>query len=142
MLELLYSKRFATGRSCGISLNDLNLKDGTVRILGKGTRSESSRWGQKQWKRLRTILTPGPAWKNIQDKTALFLLVSGKRMTPGAVYHIVPEVFPWHRRCRQEHPICCVIPLQLIYSIQELKSGLCRKCSAILRSVLLSVIRI
>jgi site-specific recombinase XerD len=38
------------------------------------------------------------------DKTALFLLVNGKRMTPGAVYHIVKKYFHGVQDVGRSHP--------------------------------------
>jgi len=71
-LNCFYSSGLRRAEVAGISLNDLNLKDGTVRILGKGNRSESSRWGSKAVEALKNHIDARSAWKIFRIKRHYF----------------------------------------------------------------------
>ncbi|MEP7233844.1 MAG: tyrosine-type recombinase/integrase [Ignavibacteriota bacterium] len=104
MLEILYSCGLRRAEVAGISLNDLNLKEGTVRILGKGNKVRIVPIGSQAISMTERYLHVRKEQKNIEDNTALFLLVNGKRMSPGAVYHIVRKYFRATEDVGRSHP--------------------------------------
>ena len=104
MLELLYSSGLRRAEIAGISFNDMNLTDGTVRILGKGNKIRIVPVGAKAVKAIEAYIGVRTEIENIQDKSALFLLVNGKRMTAGAVYHIVRKYFQGIEDVGRSHP--------------------------------------
>jgi len=104
MLELLYSSGLRRAEIAGISLNDLHLKEGTVRILGKGNKIRIVPVGAKATQAIQDYISARKEIENIKDKSALFLLVNGKRMTPGAVYHIVRKYFENIDDVGRSHP--------------------------------------
>jgi site-specific recombinase XerD len=104
MLELLYSSGLRRAEIAGISMTDINLKDGTVRILGKGNKIRIVPVGSQAVKAIQNYIQARAEFENIQDKSALFLLVNGKRMTPGAVYHIVQKYFRDTQDVGRSHP--------------------------------------
>jgi len=104
MLELLYSSGLRRAELASISLNDINLKDGTVRVLGKGNKIRIVPVGEKAIEAVNNYLPARKELGKIQDKQALFLLDNGKRMTPGAVYHIVKKYFRGIADSGKAHP--------------------------------------
>ncbi|MEI8135065.1 MAG: tyrosine-type recombinase/integrase [bacterium] len=93
MLELLYSSGLRRAELAGISLNDLNIAEGTLRVTGKGNKVRIVPVGKKALDAINIYLGIRNDLESVQDRTALFLLNNGKRMTPGAVYHIVQKYF-------------------------------------------------
>jgi len=104
MLELLYSSGLRRAEIAGISINDMNLTDGTVRILGKGQKVRIVPVGSKAIEAINRYFPARAETKNIRDKSALFLLLNGKRMTAGAVYHIVQKYFRGVADSGRAHP--------------------------------------
>ena len=104
MLELLYSSGLRRAEIASISLNDMNLNDGTMRILGKGNKIRIVPVGAKAVKAIQNYIRARAELENILDKSALFLLVNGKRMTAGAVYHIVQKYFRGIEDVGRSHP--------------------------------------
>jgi site-specific recombinase XerD len=104
MLELLYSSGLRRAEISGISLNDLNMAEGTIRVLGKGNKIRIVPVGTKAVNAIKNYIPVRTDFGEIQDRTALFLLVNGKRMTPGAVYHIVRKYFHGIPDVGRSHP--------------------------------------
>jgi site-specific recombinase XerD len=104
MLELLYSSGLRRAEIAGISMNDMNLTDGSVRILGKGNKIRIVPVGSKAVEAINRYIPARAETKNIVDKSALFLLLNGKRMTAGAVYHIVQKYFRGVADSGHAHP--------------------------------------
>lgn len=104
MLELLYSSGLRRAEISGISLNDLNTGDGTVRVLGKGNKVRVVPVGVKAVNAIKKYIPSRGDLGEIQDRSALFLLTNGKRMTPGAVYHIVRKYFRGVSDVGRSHP--------------------------------------
>jgi integrase/recombinase XerC len=94
LLELLYSSGLRLAEIVGVDLADLDLKDRTVRVLGKGRKSRIIPVGKKavraleRWLRERSALVK-PA------ETAVFIGRNGRRLGPRAVQLRVAE---WARR--------------------------------------------
>jgi site-specific recombinase XerD len=104
MLELLYSSGLRRAELAGIGLKDINLSDGTVRILGKGNKIRIVPVGEKAIEATNSYLSVRSEIGEVQDKQALFLLNNGKCMTPGAVYHIVKKYFRGIPESGKAHP--------------------------------------
>jgi len=104
MLELLYSSGLRRAEISGISMNDMNLEDGIVRILGKGNKIRIVPVGAKAVEAIKKYIPARAEVEHIIDKSALFLLTNGKRMSPGAVYHIVKKYFKGIEDVGRSHP--------------------------------------
>ncbi len=103
MLELLYSCGLRRAELTGITLEALDLKGATVRVLGKGNKIRVVPVGSKAIEAVQRYLTVRDEVGETRDPKALFLLSSGKRMTPGMVYHIVRKYFTGDELARS-HP--------------------------------------
>jgi integrase/recombinase XerC len=83
MMELLYSSGLRLSELLNLALSDLDLKDATVRVTGKGRKTRvvpvgrHARSALEQWLRIRTAQSP-------EDAT-LFLSRQGRRLSPRAV---------------------------------------------------------
>jgi integrase/recombinase XerC len=94
LLELLYSSGLRLGELVGLDLLDLDLRDRTVRVLGKGMKSRIIPVGKKavqaleRWLRERAALVK-PA------ETAVFIARNGRRLGARAVQL---RVAAWARR--------------------------------------------
>lgn len=95
ILELLYSSGIRVSELCGLSVFDVDLKSGQLRVLGKGGKQRLVPVGRAASRALRDYLeartTPkgkftGPISKNEQ---ALFLNRNGQRITTRSVNRIV-----------------------------------------------------
>ncbi len=89
LLELFYSSGLRLSELVGLDLEWLDLKDGLVRVHGKGNKvrelpvGRAARQAIEQWLPLRALASP-------QDN-AVFIGRSGKRLTPRAVQLRVRE---------------------------------------------------
>jgi integrase/recombinase XerC len=94
LMELLYSSGLRLAELVGLNLTSLDLKDRTVRLLGKGSKARIVPVGRaaaralKLWLRERCALVK-------PDQTALFVGRSGRRLGPRAVQS---RVAYWARR--------------------------------------------
>jgi integrase/recombinase XerC len=84
LMELLYSSGLRLAELVGLDLTDLDLKDRTVQVLGKGRKSRIVPVGRlalaalSAWLRERAALAAA-------DEPALFVARSGKRLGPRAI---------------------------------------------------------
>jgi len=84
ILELFYSSGLRLAELVGLDLTNLDLRNGTVRVTGKGSKTRvvpvgrHARTALERWLAERRTI-PGP------DETALFVGRSGRRVTPRAV---------------------------------------------------------
>lgn len=104
MLELLYSSGLRRAELSGIGEKDINFRDSTVRVLGKGNKIRIVPVGSMAIKAIDNYVAAKAVEKGVLDRTALFLLTNGKRMTPGAVYHIVRKYFSAVEDVGRSHP--------------------------------------
>jgi integrase/recombinase XerC len=94
ILELFYSSGLRLAELVSLGLHDLDLRDGTVRVTGKGSKTRlvpvgrHARAALEAWLAERRAM-PGP------DDTALFVGRGGRRMTPRAVQ---ARLKAWARR--------------------------------------------
>ena len=83
MLELLYSSGLRRGELVGLDVQDLDLAQGLVRVLGKGSKERILPVGSKarqalaQWMQVRGSLS--------KDERALFVGVRGRRISDSVV---------------------------------------------------------
>ena len=84
MMELLYSSGLRLAELVGLDINDVDLKDATVRVTGKGSKARIVPVGRKarvalhDWLTRRGALVPG-------DDKAVFISTRGQRISPRAV---------------------------------------------------------
>ncbi|MEZ5498136.1 MAG: tyrosine recombinase XerC [Steroidobacteraceae bacterium] len=94
MMELLYSSGLRLAELVSLDCNDVDLKDGTVRVTGKGNKTRivpvgrAAREAVTRWLRVRGTLTAA-------DVQALFLSRRGKRISARSVQLRVAE---WSRQ--------------------------------------------
>ena len=92
ILELLYATGLRVSELVGISLEDINLKDRLIRVMGKGKKERIVPFGKlaedslKKYMRARVFIYKG----NINEK-ALFLNYRGERLTVRSVQRIVDK---------------------------------------------------
>jgi integrase/recombinase XerC len=94
ILELFYSSGLRLSELTGLAVRDVNLRDATVQVTGKGSKTRIVPVGRhaiealKDWLAHReNVVPPGEA--------ALFVAQSGKRMSGGAVQQRVKH---WARK--------------------------------------------
>jgi integrase/recombinase XerC len=104
ILELLYSSGLRRSELCGINLTDIDLRQKTVRVLGKGNKERIVPIGEKAVGAIEHYRSARSKWEKITDREALFLLSNGKRLTPRMVYHIVVKYFRGIPDARAAHP--------------------------------------
>jgi integrase/recombinase XerC len=84
LMELLYSSGLRLAELVGLDLTDLDLKDRTVRVLGKGSKSRILPVGRLALAALRVWLRERAALA-AAGEPALFVGRSGKRLGPRAI---------------------------------------------------------
>ena len=82
ILELLYGGGLRISELTGLDVDDLDLEDGVVRVLGKGGKERDVPIGGPARDALLTYLSGGrPALATARSRAALFLNVRGGRLT-------------------------------------------------------------
>lgn len=92
ILETLYAAGVRVSELVGINLDDLDLKDGWILILGKGRKQRLAPLGAKSKRAILNYLDRGrPVLlaKNSQTNPALFLNRSGSRLTTRSIRNII-----------------------------------------------------
>jgi integrase/recombinase XerC len=93
MLELLYGSGLRVSELVGLNIHDVDLREGSARVLGKGSKERIVPLGQKTRAALAAYLAERAqlhAKKHpAQDAGALFLGVKGKRIGVRQVQHLV-----------------------------------------------------
>jgi integrase/recombinase XerC len=87
MLELMYSSGLRVGELASLNLDDVNLDEGLVKVMGKGRKERIVPVGGKAQEALRSYLVE----KMLQKKgdKALFVSRNGKRLDPRGIRRIV-----------------------------------------------------
>ena len=88
ILELLYASGLRVSELVGLNLPDVDLKEGTVRVLGKGRKERIVPVGKKACDSLRNYLDLRPALTNESDG-AIFVNRSGTRLSTRAVERLL-----------------------------------------------------
>ena len=94
LMELLYSSGLRLAELIGLDVSSLDLKDGVVRVLGKGRKARIVPVGRIAARALRSWLQERPALAR-SDEGALFVGRNGRRLGPRAVQ---ARVALWARR--------------------------------------------
>jgi integrase/recombinase XerC len=94
LMELLYSSGLRLAELVGLDLNNLDLKDRTVRVLGKGRKEREVPVGRLALAALRAWLKERSALARA-DEQALFVGRNGRRLGPRAIQ---ARVGYWARR--------------------------------------------
>lgn len=84
ILELLYSSGLRLGELVGLDLTDLDLKDATVRVVGKGAKTRVLPVGRHALAAIEAWLEQRPQFA-LDAETALFVGRRGKRIHPRTV---------------------------------------------------------
>jgi integrase/recombinase XerC len=93
VLEVLYAAGIRVSELCGLDLDDLDLEEGRVRVLGKGGRERSVPIGEEAVDALREYLADSrPATVRAgRGGPALFVNRRGKRISPRDVRAVVEK---------------------------------------------------
>jgi site-specific recombinase XerD len=93
VLELLYAAGIRVSELCGLDLDDLDLGEGRVRVLGKGGRERSVPIGEEAVEALHTYLgsARGATMGAGPGGSALFVNRRGKRISPRDVGSLVEK---------------------------------------------------
>ncbi len=93
ILELLYSTGMRLNELIQLNLGDIDFRNTTVKVLGKGNKQRIIPFGRKAREALEIYLEKrGELLKNdaiLEDRKAVFLTVHGKRLYPKGVNLIV-----------------------------------------------------
>lgn len=87
VLELLYSSGVRAGEISGLNLDDLNIREGFVKVRGKGKKERIVPVGRKALSALRAYLIERVILRKREN--ALFLNRSGARLTDRGIRRIV-----------------------------------------------------
>jgi tyrosine recombinase XerC len=93
LLELLYAAGIRVSELCGLDVDDLDLEEGRVRVLGKGGRERSVPIGEEAVEAARTYLAEAREGTlgDGHGGPALFLNRRGKRISPRDVRSLVEK---------------------------------------------------
>ena len=92
MLELLYASGLRVSELTGAKLENLNLDEGIIRVLGKGQKTRLVPVGGKAREALAHYLAAGrPKFVTKGTGSEVFLAQGGKRMTTQRAWEIVKE---------------------------------------------------
>lgn len=84
MVELLYSSGLRLAELVSINLGDIDMRDGELGVVGKGSKSRRVPVGQKAREAIERWLAVRPALAN-RDERALFVSLRGGRIHPRTV---------------------------------------------------------
>lgn len=95
VIELLYSTGIRLGELIRLNVEDLDFTNGTIKVLGKGSKHRVVPCGKKAYDVLRAYLSRRQEFVSQETpadgRQALFLSVAGKRIYPKAVHLIVKK---------------------------------------------------
>lgn len=84
VLELFYSSGLRLAELCALDLNDLDLAEGLIRVLGKGNKQRDLPIGREADKAIRAWLLQRNRLP-LKDMTAVFVSQQGNRISPRAI---------------------------------------------------------
>lgn len=87
ILELLYSSGIRVSELCNLDVGDINLREGLIKVRGKGKKERIVPVGAKAIEAIRTYTVERMLLK--KKKEALFLNRSGSRLTDRSIRRIV-----------------------------------------------------
>ena len=91
MLELLYASGLRVSELVSLRLDQMNLRQGVLRVSGKGSKQRLTPIGEEAQRCLERYLTEGrPSLaRKYPDSEEVFLTASGKGLTRQAVWHMI-----------------------------------------------------
>jgi integrase/recombinase XerC len=91
ILELLYSSGLRVSELESLNLNELDLSEGMVKVMGKGRKERMIPVGNKALEAVREYLKYRDSFGRVRDEKALFLNCRGGRLTSRSVARIVDK---------------------------------------------------
>jgi integrase/recombinase XerC len=97
LFELLYGSGLRVSEGVGLSLKDLDLANGWVRVLGKGSKERTVPFGSaareaiENYLAARPALSQGPLESQGSDNPPLFVNYQGTRLTSRSVARILAK---------------------------------------------------
>lgn len=88
ILELLYSSGIRVSELCNLDMGDINLREGLIKVRGKGKKERIVPIGQKAIDAIRTYMVERMLLKK-REGGALFLNRNGSRITERSIRRIV-----------------------------------------------------
>lgn len=105
MLELTYSAGLRLAELVSLDLDDIDLADASLRVIGKGGKGRIAPVGDKAGHAITTWLQERPALVDKRPgETALFVSRNGRRLTPRAVQQRFAHWAKKHGLGRNLHP--------------------------------------
>ena len=92
VLELLYSSGLRVSELVGLNKDDIMMRDGMVRVRGKGRKERIVPVGDAAIRALYFYFKQTDSRQDVKDKKAVFLNRSGKRMNVRSVQRLVEAV--------------------------------------------------
>jgi integrase/recombinase XerC len=95
MLEVMYGSGLRVSEACGLDLRDVDLRDRTARVRGKGAKERIVPIGRAALEALHAYLEVRTLFRHprtgAQEPNALFLGRTGTRITPRQVQYLVAQ---------------------------------------------------
>jgi integrase/recombinase XerD len=92
MLELLYASGLRVSELCNARLENLNLGEGMIRVIGKGNKSRLVPVGSKACEAIhRYLSTERPTLVGTRTGAEIFLSVRGKKLTPQRIWQLLKQ---------------------------------------------------
>jgi integrase/recombinase XerC len=104
ILELLYASGIRVGELVGLDLGDVELREGVVRVLGKGRKERIVPFGSKARDAVEAYLPARRELSRRSSAEALFLNIRGGRLTSRSVRNIVDRYTSFTARKLKVHP--------------------------------------
>jgi site-specific recombinase XerD len=104
LMELLYAAGLRVSELAGLDTSDVDLRDGSVRVLGKGNKERVGVFGEPATAALQKYLKDGRNELLSDKETALFLNRFGGRLTPRSVQSLVRKYATKAGLPRAVHP--------------------------------------
>lgn len=92
LVELLYGSGLRVSEATGLDLSDLDLGQGMVRVMGKGSKERLAPLTEPSVQRLRRYLEHRGAFGPTPEEQAVFLGLRGRRMNRREVNRIVDKL--------------------------------------------------
>lgn len=92
MLELLYASGLRVSELCNARLENLDLEEGMIRVIGKGNKTRLVPVGTKACDSIRSYLgNERPSLVSKRTGAEIFLSVRGKKLTPQRVWQLIKQ---------------------------------------------------
>lgn len=104
LIELIYGSGLRISEALSLNLNEIDLKSGSIRVLGKGNKERYVPVGNKSKEAITHYLTlRGNLCTDISQR-ALFVTAKGNRLYPEAAYRIVNRAMKGVTEAKQKSP--------------------------------------